>query len=96
MELVEVLWDDACSCSCGTHSLEEAKEHSVAKARTVGYVLDKDKKRVVLGMTNFYDTKLPQSETAEMGYRFIWIIPRKCITKIQVLESTPEAAPRKS
>lgn len=88
--LVEVLWLDAINCAMGTHSLEEAQAHSVAKARTVGYLLKQDKEKIVLGMTDFYDTDLPPNEIPEEGFRFIWVIPRGCVTAIKILKTEGE------
>lgn len=80
---VEIHWQDASSCPHGVHSLEEAQVHSGADARTVGYVLKEDASCIVVGMTNFYHTELPSTETAEEGFKFIWTIPKGIITSIK-------------
>ena len=85
--LCEITWVDATHCDHGTHSLEEALAHSGAMARTVGYLLGQDKEYVKLCMTCFYDTDLPKTEDKEQGFRLIWVIPRGCIQKINILRS---------
>lgn len=83
MKIVEVEWIDAATCAEDVHSLEEAQAHSGAKACTVGYLLKEDKEVVILSMTNFYGTTLPNREIPEEGFKFLWIIPKGCIQSIK-------------
>ena len=78
--LVEIIWEDAAHCGDGTYNLKEARAYSTACARTVGYLLRKDKKEVVLCMTHFYHDR-----DMEDSFRLLWMIPRGCIKSIRYL-----------
>lgn len=85
--LVEVEWHDASHYADHTVGLEGAQQMTGALARTIGYLLKRNKNKVVLAMTHFYDIELPsESITSEGGFRVIWVIPKGCIKKITYLK----------
>lgn len=84
--LVEVLWTDASHYADHTVGLDGAKRISGACAKTVGYLLEHNKEKIVLAMTHFYDIELPSEDIkSEGGFRLIWVIPSGCIKRIRQL-----------
>lgn len=88
MKRVEIFWQDSASCGLNLHSLEEAINHHSAKWSTLGYLLRRDKKEVVLAMSHAGAAEFPDNaiEGAEEGFKFIWVIPKGCIERIITLE----------
>jgi len=78
MEIVEITWIDA-SKTAHEADIKTAKEQECLEAKTVGYLVDKNNKRVVLAMTEFH-------EIEEVHY--LWVIPKGMINKITKLTAS--------
>ena len=86
LPIVEVEWIDASHYADHTVGLAGAQEMSGASTKTVGYLLKRDREKVVVAMTHFYDIELPKENiTTEGGFRIIWTIPRGCVKSIRYL-----------
>jgi len=73
-KIVCVDWEDASSNS-GYWSKKDTNEFSTVNARTIGYMVEKNKKMVKLCTENFEDG----------GFRHVHCIPKGMVRKITVL-----------
>ncbi len=73
MKAVEVEWEDSCIYR-GWHSTHPT--YTTEACKTVGYLISKDNKRVVIGPTTGEDNSLSDP----------LVIPRGCIKKIRYLK----------
>jgi len=73
MDIVEVIWTDA-GFTAHEVELTDVKEQQAVNSRTVGYLMDEDKNRLVLAMTIFPDAEI---------MRFTWVIPKAYIKKVR-------------
>ena len=74
LKIVEVEWEDSCT-EGGWQRKGIAKEHTVSKCKTAGYLLSKNKERVVISQS--------MSDTGNVAEQIA--IPRKCINSIKEL-----------
>ena len=77
--LVEVEWFDAESSANDFMSVEEVRQHGGVPATTVGLLIKKTRKEVVVAMTHFHETK-----TSSEVFKFTFSIPRSCIKSLRV------------
>ena len=85
-ELVEVIWEDARTLS-GTSGYQEIKDNGLLFARTIGYLVYEDDKRIAICGFLFPDEHLdlcdPQQNTA---FRDVHMIPKRWIKVVKVLK----------
>ena len=79
--LVRVTWEDASSHDEGWAKIEEI-ENRVQKCMTVGWVVKRDRKQVVLAMSH---GKHPSDGVEQ--YATTWALPLGFVTEILVLEA---------
>lgn len=79
-KIVKVKWKDARTYE-GTYGFSEIKDFKLAETITIGYLINEDKERIVLCGYVF-----PSDEfDFQSGYRYIHLIPRSNIIKIEEL-----------
>ncbi len=82
-ELVLVEWLDATTRNDVAVSFEEAIAEEPVKAKTIGQLLYKDEKKVVLSSFLF----VPEMEGMLTGYKIIHVIPASVVKKIERLKA---------
>ena len=78
-KIVKVEWEDA-SFTAGHYDEEKPQRFTPVSTSTIGYLIRKDRKMVILSQDRFY------AKGKADGDRGIYTIPRKMITKITYLE----------
>ena len=73
-KLVEVTWDDSCGYS-KWDSIKNYKDHQVALCRTVGYLLNQNKRQLLLVFT--------QAKANDGDANGAMAIPMGCVRKIR-------------
>ena len=51
LQLVLVVWNDAVEMESGWHNIEDIRKHTIAKCKTVGWLVDKNDERIVIAST---------------------------------------------
>lgn len=84
-ELVEVVWEDARTLS-GTSDFKDIQENGLLTARTIGYLVYEDEKRIAVCGFLFPDEKTslqdPEQRTA---FRDVHTIPKSWIKVVKIL-----------
>ena len=84
-ELVEVVWEDARTLG-GTSDFFCIKENGLIEARTIGYLVYEDEKRVAFCGFLFPDEHHSlQEPTQTTAFREVTMIPKSCIKVVKVL-----------
>ena len=87
IELLEVIWEDARTLS-GTSGYQEIKENGLLTARTIGYLVYEDEKRIAICGFLFPDENCslgdPKQNTA---FREVHNIPKGWIKVVKVLNT---------
>ena len=75
--IVAVEWNDACISSFGsTYDLDQVKGHTLVECRSTGQLVNETDDRVTLAY------EVQESEPGKTNYRFVYSIPKSCITRI--------------
>jgi len=84
-ELVEVVWEDARTLS-GTSDYIGIKENGLVSARTIGYLVYEDEKRISICGFLFPDEHHSlQDPIQTTAFRDVHIIPKNCIKVVKIL-----------
>lgn len=84
-ELVEVIWEDARTLN-GTSDYIGIKENGLLTARTIGYLIHEDKKRIAVCGFLFPDEHHSlQDPIQTTAFRDVHMIPKNCIKVVKVL-----------
>jgi len=84
-ELVEVVWEDARTLS-GTSDYIGIKENGLLPARTIGYLIYEDNKRIAICGFLFPDEHHSlQDPIQTTAFRDVHMIPKSCIKVIKIL-----------
>ena len=51
LQLVLVVWNDAVEMESGWHNIEDIRKHTIAKCKTVGWLVDKNDERIIIMST---------------------------------------------
>ena len=85
VELVEVIWEDARTLS-GTSDYIGIKENGLSVARTIGYLVYEDEKRIAICGFIFPDEHHSFNDPIQTtAFRDTHMIPKNCIKVIKVL-----------
>lgn len=85
-ELVEVIWEDARTLS-GTSDYTGIKENGLLQARTIGYLVYEDDKRITICGFLFPDEDRDLCNPLQItAFRDVHMIPKSCIKVIKVLK----------
>jgi len=84
-ELVEVVWEDARTLS-GTSDYIGIKENGLLTARTIGYLIYEDEKRIAICGFLFPDEHHSLNDPIQTtAFRDVHMIPKNCIKFVKVL-----------
>lgn len=84
-ELVEVVWEDARTLS-GTSDYIGIKENGLLTARTIGYLIYEDEKRIAICGFLFPDEHHSLNDPIQTtAFRDVHMIPKNCIKVVKVL-----------
>lgn len=84
-KIVEVEWDDAVSYNEQMSLRSIPIDCKLAKRFTVGYIIDKDKDRLIVAGT--FD---PHTDPDKIGAADMTVIPRSWVARVTVLQATEE------
>ena len=79
MEIVEVEWFDAQE-ETDALTLEEAKRQEPFPVKSVGFLIKKDKKKVIIALSCFHP------DSSKEFFRSVWTIPKGMVKNIRRLQ----------
>ena len=86
-ELVEVVWEDARTLQ-GTSDYVGIKQNGLLTARTIGYLIWEDDKRIAICGFLFPDEEHSlQDPMQDTVFKDVHMIPKKCIKHVAVLKT---------
>ena len=74
-DIVKIDWIDATTVHDVSYQIEDVKKFELVKGTTIGYLVHKDTKKIIICSMVF----------EEVGLKTIHIIPKSCVSKTTVL-----------